>query len=249
MTDPVAADRHRERIAAERRQGEVVAAGAEDAWGWLSPAGRIRADRRARFIAASCGLGPEISVLELGCGTGEFSARLVETGCALTAVDISEATAAICRRRLGDRANVVVGDIERDPGVEGPFDAIVGVSVLHHVDLDACLDATFSRLRSGGHFAFSEPNMRNPQVWAERHIGVVAKLRKVTPHETAFRVDELRARLERAGLAVTTCEPYEFLHPATPRVAIGAVMALERLAIATPLRAIAGSILVAGRRP
>jgi SAM-dependent methyltransferase len=249
MTDPVAAERHRERIAAERRQGEVVAAGAEDKWGWLSPAGRIRADRRARFIAASCRLGPGMSVLELGCGTGEFSTRLVETGCTLTAVDVSEATAAICRTRVGDRAEVVVGDIERDPGVEGPFDAIVGVSVLHHVDLDACLDATFSLLRSGGRFAFSEPNMRNPQVWAERHIGVVAKMRKVTPHEAAFRVEELRTTLEDAGLAVTTCEPYEFLHPATPRAAMGTVMALERLAMATPLRAVAGSILVAGHRP
>jgi SAM-dependent methyltransferase len=249
MTDPVAPEGHQERIAAERRQGELVATGAEDAWGWLSPAGRIRADRRARFIAASCGLGPGISVLELGCGTGEFTTRLVETGCTLTAVDISEATAAICRRRVGDRAEVVVGDIERDPGVEGPFDAIVGVSVLHHVDLDACLDATFALLRRGGHFAFSEPNMRNPQVWAERHVGVVAKVRKVTAHETAFRVEELRATLERAGLVVTTCEPYEFLHPATPRAAIGIVTALERLATATPLRAIAGSILVAGRRP
>jgi SAM-dependent methyltransferase len=247
--DPLQAERHDERIAAERRQGELIARGAEDAWGWQTPAGIIRADRRGRFLIKAAGLGSGVAALELGCGTGEFTARLVASGCDLTAVDVSEATAAICRDRLGASARVVVGDIEHGAGVDGPFDAIVGVSVLHHVDLEACLATTFPKLRPGGRFAFSEPNMLNPQVWAERHLAPLRKLRHVTPHETAFRAAELRTAFERAGLVVETCRPFEFLHPATPQRAIHAVLAIERVAMRTPLRAIAGSILVAGCRP
>ncbi len=71
----------------------------------------------------------------------------------------------------------------------------------------------------------------------------------MTPHETAFLAGDLRARFEAAGLEVQVCRPFEFLHPATPRPLIGAVGVLERLAERTPLRAIAGSIAVAGRRP
>ena len=38
----------------------------------------------------------------------------------------------------------------------------------------------------------------------------------MTPHETAFRADELRRRFEEAGFVVDVCEPFEFLHPRTP---------------------------------
>lgn len=188
--------------------------------------------------------------LELGCGTGEFTARIAESGCELVAVELSDATAARCRERVGERAEVVVGNIETGEGLEGRrFDAIVGVSVLHHVNMDLCLRGTFPLLVPGGRFAFSEPNLANPQVWAERRIGLVRRWRRATPHETAFTAGGLRRLFERAGLEVELCEPFEFLHPATPQRLIGAVERLERLLESTPARAIAGSIRVAGRRP
>jgi SAM-dependent methyltransferase len=240
-----------QRYAEERRQGErVVSEGIERAWGWSGPAGRIRADRRARFLAGAARLGPGVRCLELGCGTGEFTTRLVETGCDLVAVELSEATAARCRERVGGRAEVVVGNVETGEGLEGrEFDALVGVSVLHHLDLEACLEHTFALLRPGGRFAFSEPNLANPQVWAERRIGLVRRLRHVTPHETAFTSGGLRRSLEAAGLVVETSEPFEFLHPSTPRRLIRAVPRVEGVLERTPVRAIAGSVRVSGHKP
>jgi SAM-dependent methyltransferase len=238
-----------ERWEAERRQGELIASGEEAAWGWSTPAGRIRAARRARFLAEAAALAPGVRCLELGCGTGEFTARLLDTGCDLVGVELSEVTARIARDRVDGRADVMVGNIETGEGIDGEFDAIVGVSVLHHVDLNACFAHTFTRLRPGGRFAFSEPNMANPQVWAERHVGVVRRLRHVTPHETAFHVDDLRNQFERAGFRVDVCEPFEFLHPSTPERLIGAVERVERVLEGTPLRRVAGSIRIAGRRP
>jgi SAM-dependent methyltransferase len=242
----VSADRYE----AERQQGKLIAAGKEDVWGWSGRAGRIRAARRAEFLVREAGLAPGVRCLELGCGTGEFTERLVASGCDLVAVDLSEETAALARVRVGDKARVVVGNVETGEGLEGlEVDAIVGVSVLHHVDLDATFAHTFSLLRPDGRFAFSEPNMANPQVWAERNLEPVRRLRHVTPHETAFRVDELRRRFESAGFAVEVSEPFEFLHPRTPAWLVPAALSLERGLEATPARGIAGSLRIAGRRP
>ena len=237
------------RYAAERRQGLEFAAD-DRYWGWSSPAGRIRAHRRARFLTEQARLAPGVRALELGCGTGEFTRRLVESRCALTAVELSEALASRCRERVDGRAEIVVGNVETGEGLEGRrFDAIVGVSILHHVNMGLCLRNTFSLLEPGGRFAFSEPNLANPQVWAMKKIGFVGKLMHETVHETAFLSWRLRRLFERAGLVVEVCEPYEFLHPSTPQRLIGAVERVERALERTPLRAIAGSIRIAGHRP
>jgi SAM-dependent methyltransferase len=240
-----------ERYEAERQQGETLAATRDEGvWGWSSPAGRLRAERRARFLTQAARLGPGIRCLELGCGSGEFTTRLLASGCALVAVDLSEASVRRCRERVGSRAEVVVGNAETGEGFEGrTFDAIVGVSVLHHVDLDACLEHTFAALEPGGRFAFSEPNAANPQVWAERTFAAFGRRRRTLPHETAFTASGLRGAFERAGYEVERCEPFEFLHPATPPGLIGFVERVQGSLEATPLRAIAGSVRIAGRRP
>ena len=237
-----------DRYAAEARQGESIAAGLEGVWGWSTPAGRLRAARRARFLIRATGLEPGVRCLELGAGTGEFTVRLAETGCALVALELSVATAEICRERLGGRAEVVVGNAETGEGVSGrEFDAIVGVSVLHHLDLDACLQTMRSLLRPGGRFAFSEPNMANPQVWAERHIGVVKRRRHVTPHETAFRPAGLRNGVRAGRLLGGDMRAVRLPPPGHAAALIPAVSRVGAALERTPLRQLAGSIRIAGR--
>ncbi|MBV9687593.1 MAG: hypothetical protein JO096_10315 [Alphaproteobacteria bacterium] len=90
--------------------------------------------------------------------------------------------------------------------------------------------------------------MANPQVWAERHIAAVKRLRHVIEHETAFRARELRSAFERAGFLVEVCEPFDFLHPSTPGPWIDGIGKVERVLEATPLRRIAGSVRIAGAR-
>ena len=184
------------RYAAEAQQGTLIAdQDLEHVWGWTSPAGRIRAERRARFLIDSAHLKPGVRCLEIGAGTGEFTQRLAQSGCELDALEISPATAEVCQQRVGTSARVLVGNVETGAGLstDHQYDAIVGVSVLHHVNLDLTFAKTFPLLRPGGRFAFSEPNMANPQVWGERHIALVKRVRHVTEHETAFRVKDLRS--------------------------------------------------------
>lgn len=248
--DVLSVDASEERYAAELRQGEAIAAGREAAWGWSSHAGKVRAARRAEFLVEAAHLRAGVDCLELGAGAGEYTQRLLASGCNLTAVELSATTAAICSDRVAGRAEVVVGNVETGEGLAGrSFDAAVGVSVLHHVNLEQTLSTTFRLLRQSGRFAFSEPNMANPQVWAERHIEPVRRLRHVTPHETAFHPEKLAAAFESAGFVVEICEPFEFLHPATPKTLIGTCLRIERLLEQTPVRRIGGSIRIAGYKP
>src|SRR3712207_6059544 len=51
----------------------------EDIWGWGSPAGKLRASRRAGLIARGAGLRPGVRALEIGCGTGLFTEMFAPT--------------------------------------------------------------------------------------------------------------------------------------------------------------------------
>src|SRR5438445_11802804 len=107
-----------ERYAEERRQGEAIARGSLDhVWGWSTPAGGIRAQRRAAFLIRACELGPGVRALELGPGMGEYTERLADCGCDLVAVELSEATAERARDRVRSRAEVVVGNDNIGEGI------------------------------------------------------------------------------------------------------------------------------------
>src|SRR5687768_1468683 len=76
-----------DRVAHEIAHGQFLAReGAEKVWGWGTPAGKIRADRRIEMIAAGARLKPGMRVVEVGCGTALFTERLTKLGVHVTAV-------------------------------------------------------------------------------------------------------------------------------------------------------------------
>jgi tRNA (cmo5U34)-methyltransferase len=73
-------------------------------------------------------------ILELGIGTGETALRVLarNPGARLTAIDGSEEMAAHARERLPG-ADIRVQRLE-DPLPEGPFDLVLSVLAVHHLD-------------------------------------------------------------------------------------------------------------------
>ena len=242
------ADRSRQ---AEREiaHGRRLAGGdAERIWGWGTPAGRLRARRRAELIIRGAGLGPRVRALEIGCGTGLFTEMFAESGADLLAVDISEALLekARARRIAAGVVRFQEGRFE-DTRVDGPFDAVIGSSVLHHLDVQTALVRIHALLRPGGRLCFAEPNMLNPQVFMERRFR--RWFPHVSPDETAFVRWRLQRLLGEAGLTEVSVVPFDWLHPATPRPLIRYVQWmgcwLER---APGIRECAGSLLIRGCR-
>ena len=78
-----------------------------------------------------------MSILELGTGTGETALRVLarNPGARLTGIDASEAMLAAARARLPADADLRVQRLE-DPLPEGPFDLVVSVLAVHHLDGD-----------------------------------------------------------------------------------------------------------------
>lgn len=207
-----------DRAAREVAHGRTLARGVpEEIWGWGTPAGQRRARRRAELIAAEAGLAPGVRALEIGCGTGMFTELFARSGAQLVAVDLSPDLIARARTRGLDPGQVVFLEqrFEECRG-EGAFDAVIGSSVLHHLDVEAALCRTYEILKPGGRLAFAEPNMLNPQVWAERAFRFLPVFSYVSPDETAFVRFRLRGRLRQAGFEEITITPFDWLHPATP---------------------------------
>jgi tRNA (cmo5U34)-methyltransferase len=80
------------------------------------------------------------AILELGTGTGETAHRLLARNpdARLTTIDSSEAMLAAARARL-PTADLRVQRLE-DPLPDGPFDLVVSVLAVHHLDGDGKRD-------------------------------------------------------------------------------------------------------------
>lgn len=218
-------------------------------WGWGTPAGQLRALRRARLISEGASLGPGSLALEIGCGTGLFTQLFAETGARIIAVDISPDLLEKARKRQipGGKVQFLEKRFE-DCDVDGPFDAIIGSSILHHLDFEAALTKIFSLLKPGGVISFAEPNMRNPQVFAERHFRRFFPY--TSPDETAFIRAQLAQDLEKAGFHRISITPLDWLHPSSPKVLIPVVQSLGNLLEKIPLvREFAGSLYIKANRP
>lgn len=219
----------------------------EAIWGWGSPAGRVRAERRAELISRGAGLAAGMRVLEIGCGTGLFTEKFAAYGPRILAVDLSPDLLAIARRRQLAQVEFREQDFE-SCDVDGPFDAVIGSSVLHHLDLARTWPKVHALLKPGGRMSFAEPNLMNPQVFCERRFRRFFPY--VSPDETAFLRTRLGRDLEQVGFTDISITPFDWLHPGTPKALIRSVRlveaVLERVWI---VREFAGSLAISATRP
>jgi ubiquinone/menaquinone biosynthesis C-methylase UbiE len=213
-------------------------------------AGLVRVQRRAELFTAFCHLRPGLKTLEIGCGTGEYSKALLGHAAALFATDLSFSMLERAKIKLGGTRDVLffVSDIERLPVSENSFDVILGNSVLHHLETGKALSEIFRAMKKGGRFAFSEPNMLNPQIFLQKRVKYIKKLAGDSPHETAFFRWDVKAMLEKAGFRNVIVRPFDFLHPYTPAPFINIVDTVGKFLERTPLKEIAGSLFITGEK-
>ncbi len=224
--------------------------GAEDIWGWSTPAGKERVRSRLRWVTTVCGLSPGIRVLECGCGTGIFTRELAKTGANITAVDISLDLLNEARKHCAKNVDFIQTNLE-DPQElpDESFEVLCGVSVLHHLVLPESLVRLKRKLKPGARFAFSEPNLLNP---INKYIIFTPNLEKrrrlgVSPSEMAFYPEELREIFIAAGFEVHKVEHRDFLHPSIPEGLIPSFKVIQFIAEHTPvLRRWSGSLWISG---
>ncbi|OBI65817.1 class I SAM-dependent methyltransferase [Mycobacterium sp. E796] len=89
-------------------------------------------------------------VLDVGCGAGAFAVRLAERAEHVDAVDKSAAMVDAARRRAPANVTPILADVLEMPLPADHYDAIVSLTALHHLPLDAALRHLAPALRPGG---------------------------------------------------------------------------------------------------
>jgi ubiquinone/menaquinone biosynthesis C-methylase UbiE len=133
-------------------------------------------------------------VLLYGCGPANGVTELLERGAEhVTGIDIADADIALARERAreggyADRTNFEVADAHHTGFPDGSFDVIVGMAILHHLDVKLALAELRRLLAPGGRAVFLEPLVHNPLLRLGRWLTPAAR----TDDEHPFTVDDWR---------------------------------------------------------
>ena len=72
-------------------------------------------------------------VLEVGCGTGLNLKLYQEAGCEIHGIDLSPSMVNAASKKLGEKADISVGDASQMPYQDNSFDLVVGMFTLHEM--------------------------------------------------------------------------------------------------------------------
>lgn len=163
-----------------------------------------REDSYALVLEVLERLGATDRVLDLGCGTGSFTRRLLDRrpGCVVTAMDWDPVMLALARVSLRGRASVIEADLASPGwgmgmGMVGAFDAVVTCAVLHMVDASrygTVVESAAGVLRPGSVFVDVDEMPLHPS--SGRLGGVCAGLRQDGADEHFESHEDFRAWME-----------------------------------------------------
>lgn len=131
---------------------------------------------------------PGRQALEIGCGTGRFSQRVVEMGAAeVHGIELSRRALEAARPR--ESASLRFFEHDAHSALDGWYDVIFGKAILHHLNYREVLPRLYrDNLRPGGEMMFFEPlggNLLMKMYW---RLGSSVH----TPDERPFLEDDLR---------------------------------------------------------
>lgn len=160
-----------------------------------------------QHLVDALALTPGDRVLELGCGTGQVTERLVAAGARVVAVDALPEMLAGARRRA-PAAEYVVGDVF-DADLAGPFDAVAISFVLHNLAADrrrVLLAIAAGLLAPGGTVAVLDWHL---PTGPRRAVGWRALLARIEPAPTVGEILDgaLPGDLVAAGLELCLRRP------------------------------------------
>ncbi len=186
--------------------------------------------KRAAFVLA---LRPTGSVLDVGCGTGSLAVRLSSLGYDVTGADPSDGMLEVMRTRApGIRAvHASGGEL---PFESDSFDIVLSIATFHHIAEPDAVRATLAEMtrvsRPGGRILIWDHNPRNPY-WMQ----LMSRVPQDTGDERLIPADELVSGLNAASAQVLSVDRLGIVPDFTPRPALGAAAAAERLFERTPV--------------
>jgi malonyl-CoA O-methyltransferase len=148
-----------------------------------------------------------LNVLDIGCGTGRHTQRLVRQDNRVTGVDISEGMLQQARKRISSPlADLRVLDFMADDIPNAPFDAIVMSLVLEHfADLRGFFVKANNLLKPNSQFFFSEIHPTRSQKGSIAHFKSEGG-EEVRLSSRAHGSEEIEGALDEAGFSLISCQ-------------------------------------------
>ena len=148
-------------------------------------------------------------ICEIGCGRGKLTRELAARGAHVSASDISAEAVRLARKTAEDFIPEQVDVQEMDASNllynDNSFDLLVGISILHHVDIDKVSQGINRVLKPGGKAVFIEPLAHNPISNMGRRLTPSSR----TPHEWPLSYSEIQ-RMGKQFSSVK-CQEYALL--------------------------------------
>jgi len=242
-------DAHK-RKKSELEHGKILSLKNNVYWERTTAAGIRRNARRTDLIIARANMVPGKRVLEIGCGNGIFTEKFSGTGAMITALDLSPHLLALAQKQItAPNVSFIAGDAEKLDFPDESFDAVVGVSILHHLDHKTALKEMRRVLRPGGKIVFSEPNMLNPQIMLQKNIPFLKKMAGDSEYETAYFRWPMQKSLAQIGFSNIIITPFDWVHPLVPNFLIKLAEKIGAFLEKTPvIKEFAGSLFIYAER-
>ncbi len=173
-----------------------------DKW-FETPIGKLVREYERRLLLEMASPGPGEKILDVGCGTGIFTADLLAAGSQVTGFELSFPMLLHAgKKAAGGPFHMALGDMRRLPFADGIFDKTISVTAIEFLDEDAleAVAGMFRVTRPGGLVVVASLNGLSP--WAARRTAAAkqghplfaharfrspAEMRDLAPHPAVIR--------------------------------------------------------------
>ncbi|REK23570.1 MAG: class I SAM-dependent methyltransferase [Planctomycetota bacterium] len=228
----------------------------------LHAAAQLGRKQRLLRTLAVADLPDDLDILEAGCGAGFTAEYLAGRFRRFHGIDYAQGLIDYANEHIRvPGATFAVGNIKEFETSE-PFDAIVMIGVLHHLDdMDLAMTRLVAALKPGGYLLANEPQSGNPLVRAARYVRKNLDA-SYSDDQAELSAAEMRTLYERAGLtnirivpqgifstpfAEVPLNPTLLTRPLT-KLACGVDTLIESCA-APLLRPVTWNLIASGQRP
>jgi ubiquinone/menaquinone biosynthesis C-methylase UbiE len=141
------------------------------------------------------------TVIDLGCGSGINSLLLARRGARVIGVDISESLLRMALKRATvnhvEASTRFIASSAHDLSLmDESADVVLGIAILHHLDLRLIADETWRLIKKGGRAIFQEP-IRNSRLLRVLRRAIPYRAPDVSPFERPLLDEEIAAFASR----------------------------------------------------
>lgn len=185
-----------------------------DEW-YTTPMGRLVDQVETQLAMSMLPIKAGMHVLDAGCGTGNFSLKLLQKGVKVTGIDVSQEMLAIARKKI-EAAEMTAAFLEMDiyrlDFPDNTFDGILSMAAFEFIHApEEALKELFRVLKPGGHLLVGTIN--GASAWGELYTSPAFRKNTVFQHASFKTIKEMEAWNASQLISTGSCL---FLPPDTP---------------------------------